>query len=254
MSKFLLFTVYAPFASWGEIAVGETRGSWNRPSRSAVLGLIAASFGIDRGDQDAHDALSRGYGVAVRLDAAGYSLTDYHTAQTVGESVVRKARPRTRKALLEAGALQTILSRRTYRQDALATCALWIEETPFRPLEGVQAALQRPHFVLYAGRKANALGLPLSPEIVEAQSLAAALAKRGAPPGLDHRRLLGGRTWGKEVSFDSSRRIESGIRSERRDVRRDISIDRRRMQFAERVVEVGEGSPIDDADSRVGAP
>ena len=30
MTGFLLFTLYAPLASWGEIAVGETRGSWDR--------------------------------------------------------------------------------------------------------------------------------------------------------------------------------------------------------------------------------
>ena len=71
MTEFLLLTLYAPLASWGDIAVGEVRGSWDRPSRSAVLGLVAAALGVDRADQAAHDALDVGYGVAVRQDAAG---------------------------------------------------------------------------------------------------------------------------------------------------------------------------------------
>ncbi len=98
MTSFLLFTIYAPFASWGDIAVGETRGSWDRPSRSAVLGLLGAALGIVREDQAAHDALDIGYGVAVRADAVGVALRDYHTAQTADASRVRKARARTRLA------------------------------------------------------------------------------------------------------------------------------------------------------------
>ena len=51
--RFLLFTLYAPMGSFGEIAVGERRMSWARPGRSAVLGLVAAAQGIERGDEEA---------------------------------------------------------------------------------------------------------------------------------------------------------------------------------------------------------
>lgn len=112
MTDFLLFTLYAPLASWGDIAVGESRGSWDRPSRSAVLGLLGAALGIMREDQAAHEQLQAGYGVAVRADAVGATLSDYHTAQTVAASAVRKARPRTRAELLACADRETILSRR----------------------------------------------------------------------------------------------------------------------------------------------
>lgn len=241
MTDFLLFTLYAPLASWGEIAVGEARGSWDRPSRSAVLGLLAAALGITREDQAAHDALDAGYGIAVRLDAPGRQLVDYHTAQTVAASVAKKHRPATRAALLAAGDRETILSRRGYRQDALATVALWAQPGARWPLTQLAAALERPAFVLYAGRKANALGLPLAPRIVAAATLADALTQRvPVPPSIPLAALQPPGGWGREVAHDDCEGFPSGLRPLRRDVRRDTAPHRGRWQFAERVVTVGE--------------
>lgn len=251
MTSFLLLTLYAPFASWGDIAVGESRGSWDRPSRSAVLGLLGAGLGLVREDQRAHDALERSYGIAVRLDAAGAPLSDYHTAQTVGQSAVKRARPRTRAQFLAAGERETILSRRAYRQDALATVAVWVrggggEAAPWT-LEELAGALRRPVFVLYAGRRANAFGAPLDPVVVQAGTLRAALAQRPrGVRGLDPRHLAG-RAHGVdatvEVSFDAVREADGFVSGFdqvfRRDVRRDVPAHRTRWQFAERVVEVG---------------
>jgi CRISPR system Cascade subunit CasD len=245
VSDFLLFTLYAPLASWGEIAVGETRGSWDRPSRSAVLGLLGASLGLVREDQSAQDALESGYGIAVRLDLRGTPMSDYHTAQTVSESLVKRTRPRTRAALLASGDRETILSRRAYRQDTLATVAVWARraKTARWPLPQLAEALRQPAFLLYAGRKANALGAPLSPEIVSADSIAAAFGLR--PPGvrgLDTRCLGRLERWGMEVAYDAIEPddgIRSGLRPFRRDLRRDVPTHRVRWQFLERVVEIG---------------
>lgn len=248
MTDFLLITLYAPLTSWGDIAVGEYRGSWDRPSRSAVLGLVAAALGLDRADQEAHDALDAGYGVAVRADVPGAPLVDYHTTQTVDAATVRRRRPATRAELLATPDRQTILSRRTYRQDALATVALWARRADARwSLAELRDALRSPRFVLYAGRKANAFGLPLAPSVESAATLAAALARRpstpGALPALDteQRRGAGGspRDVHLEVSHDPCEGFESGLRPLRRDVRRDAGAHRARWQFAERVVEVG---------------
>lgn len=246
MTDFLVFTLYAPLASWGDIAVGESRGSWDRPSRSAVLGLLGAALGIMREDQPAHDALDAGYGVAVRLDAAGSPLGDYHTAQTVSASVVRRTRPRTRAALLAAGERETTLSKRAYRQDALATVALWVrggaKAKPRWTLRELAEAVRQPAFILYAGRKANAFGAPLDPVVVAAATLAEAFARRSpAPRGLDSRRVAASVPWGREVSHDAiaDDGFESGLVPFRREVRRDVPVHRTRWQYMERTVEVG---------------
>jgi CRISPR system Cascade subunit CasD len=243
VTRFLLFTLYAPLASWGDIAVGEFRGSWDRPSRSAVLGLLAAALGVDREDAEAHAALEAGLGMGVRLDAGGTPLLDYHTAQTVAERDVRRTRPKTRAALLASGDHHTILSRRGYRQDAVATVAVWLRPRrgPARwSLEELAEALRRPRFVLFAGRKANALGAPLAPQVLESLTLAAAFAARPpAPAGLAAERLRLGMPWGQEVSHDPCEGFESGLDPLRREVRRDRPTDRSRWHFAEREVEVG---------------
>lgn len=240
MRDFLLFTIYAPLASWGEIAVGEARGSWDRPSRSAVLGLIAAALGITRDDQEGHDALDSGYGVAVRLDAPGALLVDYHTTQTVAASVVRKQRPTTRAELLAAGERQTILSRRSYRQNAIATVAVWTRIGARWDLHSLSDAMCTPKFVLYAGRKANALGLPLAPRIVESRDLAGAFVLHAAPSsssGIARLRPRAG--WGTEVVFDRCEGFASGISESRTIMRRDAGAQRTRWQFTERTVVVG---------------
>lgn len=240
---FLLFTVYAPFASWGDIAVGELRGSWDRPSRSAVLGMVAAALGIEREDQDAHDALDSGYGVAVRLDSPGIPMVDYHTAQTVAANVVTKRHPATRAELLEADELQTILSRRTYREDALATLCIWRQGSGRWSLNELAAALRTPTFVLYAGRKANALGLPVSPQIVAASSLAEAFSQIAPVPGqlreFARLRTRGAANSKPEIAHDPCDGFDSGLHSLRREVRRDTGAHRSRWQFAERMVEIG---------------
>lgn len=251
MTGFLCFTLYAPVSSWGEIAVGEARGSWDRPSRSALLGLIGAALGITRDEQDAHDALDTGYGVAVRLDAPGTPMVDYHTAQTVSASAVKKRRPLTRAELLASGELETILSRRGYRQDALATVALWPRAGARWLLSQLADALRQPAFVLYAGRKANVFGLPLAPVIIEAATLADAFT------GFADQRKCAGRQsvahaevsgiveqlrppdgWGQEVAHDSCVGFASGLVPLRWETRRDTAAQRRRWHFADRVLEV----------------
>lgn len=244
MTQFLLARLYAPMASWGDITVGERRTSWDRPSRSAILGLVAAALGIEREDQDRHDALDRGYGVAIRVDHAGRPMTDYHTAQSVAESAVKKARPATRRELLAAGDRETILSQRHYRLDALHTLALWAKADAPHPLESIAAALRKPRFALWAGRKANPFGLPLAPRIFEAENLAAAFAQFGSLPDdpafQDLARIKPLRSaWGREVSRDIDPAVASGFPINRRETRRDASAHRTRWQFAERIVEVG---------------
>jgi len=243
MTEFLLFTIYAPLMSWGDIAVGELRGSWDRPSRSAILGLLAAGLGLDRSDQAGHDALEVGYGLAVRVDCPGTAMTDYHTTQTMRQSVIKKDKleGKPRMALLAAGDPETILSRRTYRQDALASIALWVRaEAPLYTLERLADALRRPVFVLYAGRKANPLGLPLAPRIVAAATLAGAFAELSTFPSiLEWPRGAPQPTASAEIAYDPCDGFESGLRPLRREVRRDGAPQRTRWQFTERAVEIG---------------
>lgn len=241
--RFLLFTLYAPMASFGEIAVGERRMSWTRPGRSAVLGLVAAAMGIERTDEEAHQRLEAGLHYAVRTDAPGRPLVDYHTAQT---PKARKGRTfATRREELESDDLNTVLSVREWRTDACFTVALWPRAGQDVDLDRVAEALRHPRFVLYVGRKSAPLGLPLNPEIVDAETFVSAFEAR--QPNDEEQRVLRGLHFAgmarRMVAFDHD---APGAPAETRvERRRDGVASRLRWQFTdrlERILLLEEGS------------
>lgn len=172
MKDYLLFHLYGPMVSWGDTAVGEFRPSHSHPTRSAVLGLVAAALGIRRHQEDRLQSLERSCLVAVRLDAPGEAMRDYHTTQVPPEQ--RKVRHYTRRDELKAKKLHTILSQRDYRTDAAATIALSATDESPTSLQQMANALQQPVLPLYLGRKSCPLALPLEPRIIPANDLKAA--------------------------------------------------------------------------------
>jgi CRISPR system Cascade subunit CasD len=176
MPSFLIFTLAAPMASFGGVTVGERRGSWERPSISALLGLLAAALGVDRSDEATHTALASGYRFAIRVEQPGDSFADYHTAQVAPQRKGRRFATRANELAVDD--LETILSRREYRSDVLCTVAVALTETPPYALEVLADALSRPSFTLYLGRKSCPLALPLAPRIVQAENIVMAFAVR----------------------------------------------------------------------------
>lgn len=172
---YLLFRLYGPLASWGEIAVGESRHTAVYPGKSALLGLIAAALGIRRDEEERQAALAAGYRFAVKVISAGYSLRDYHTTQapdSVGKFVYR-----TRRDELVVGKqrLGTILSSREYRCDALSLVAVVAEDNAPYSLHEIRNALLKPRFHLYLGRKSCPMAAPLNPLIRQAAGFGQAL-------------------------------------------------------------------------------
>ena len=245
MTAFLVFTIQAPLASWGDIAVGEWRGSWDRPSRSATLGVLGAALGIQRNDREGQSALRDGYRLAVRADNVGTVMQDYHTMQSIPQNFVKKHALRTRAALwtLDKEERQTILSRREYRQNSLYTVTIWATSVAKWSLQELAEALRRPVYALYAGRRSNPVGLPLRPEVVEADTLADVFQHRSTLPAeLSDalRALKPQKGWGLEVAHDPCETFESGLEASHQShvVRRDVPGDRERWLFDERLVTV----------------
>ena len=177
MAQFLTFALVAPIASFGAIAVGERRPTWDRPARSAVLGLIGACLGIEREDDAGQAALAADYGLALLCHAPGRLLADYHTAQVPPTKA--KRRFATRAEELAAPDLATILSRRDYRIGAWHLAAVWARgPSPRWELEKLADAMEKPGFVPYLGRKSCPLGLPLAPKLADTANPGMALAQR----------------------------------------------------------------------------
>lgn len=230
MPAYLTFALVAPLASFGEIAVGERRSTWDRPGRSAVLGLIGACLGVDRADDDGQAALADGYGLAMACVAGGELMADYHTAQVPPRR--RGRRFPTRAAELAASDLSTVLSRRDYRSGAWHLAALWERPGARWPLTLIQESMERPRFTPYLGRKSCPLGLPLGPEISTADDPIAALIARhteGREIGFRPRALTGAKHL--RVVIDADEISESDARRRRVEFRRDQPRSRSRWQF-----------------------
>lgn len=169
MTDYLLIRLYGPLASWGDIAVGESRHSAVQPSRSALLGLLGAALGIERDDEAGQRVLVAGYRFGIKLEAVGSPLRDYHTVQAGVAG--RKVRFRSRRQELMASKVDTLLSTREYRCDSLAVVAIEALDAAPRDLDGIRQALQRPHYPLYLGRKSCPLAIPLGAQSISAPTL-----------------------------------------------------------------------------------
>ncbi|MES9882617.1 MAG: type I-E CRISPR-associated protein Cas5/CasD [Sedimenticola sp.] len=172
MTDYLLFNLYGPMAAWGDTAVGEFRPSHSHPTRTAVLGLVAAALGVTRDDEKQLLTLDSSCRIAVRLDSTGELLRDYHTTQVPPQQ--HKVRHYTRRDELNTDKLHTTLSQRDYRTDTAATIALSLLVGADITLDKIKSALRHPALPLYLGRKSCPLALPLAPQIISADSLNAA--------------------------------------------------------------------------------
>ena len=234
MSEYLLFRLYGPMASWGDIAVGEFRPSFSHPSKSAVLGLIAAALGIRRDEEARHQGLSSSYGFGLRVESPGIPIRDYHTVQVPASGSGRNKRNyATRKDELTVPKdhLATILSSRDYYCDALYTVALWVvTKKSEAPLSEIAAALTNPTFTLYLGRKSCPMALPLEPQIVEAVNLREAfnIARFNGATFIEGLR----RSESVNVYWEGGE--DSGYKAVHSNQRRDLPVSRRRWQFTTR--------------------
>ncbi|QNT79321.1 type I-E CRISPR-associated protein Cas5/CasD [Entomobacter blattae] len=179
MEQFLTFAMVAPIASFGDLSIGERREGRDRPALSAVLGLVAASLGIIREDEEAHTHLAREYGVGVLCYASGSMIIDYHTAQAVPTSKKQKFATRREELLSSAKEPVTVLSERDYRMGVWHIGALWLRNPSARwSLDRLKQAMLQPVFMLSLGRRSCPLALPLAPQIQEASTVTEALIKR----------------------------------------------------------------------------
>lgn len=124
----LLLRLAGPMQSWGDSSRFNVRSTGWMPTKSGVIGLLAASQGRRRADP-IEDLVNLRFGV--REDQTGTVIRDFHTAQ----NAAGKTMP---------------LSYRYYLADAVFLAGL---EGPRPLLEALDAAVNEPHFPLYLGRR-----------------------------------------------------------------------------------------------------
>lgn len=242
MADVIVFRLEAPIAAFGDIAVGVQRGTHRRPSATGVLGLVGAALGLARDCAD-HERLANQWRVATRMDGLGAPLADFHTAQAPPQRKGHRFATR-RSELADARKLSTVVSRRDHWTDAAFTIALWPGgDPPDAPdAHAIAAALARPRWALYAGRRACPLSRPVCARVVRADTLQQAFAAWDAQERAARARAgwdahAAGSTFAVDASFapgGALARAFDALAVERRETRQDELVNRRRWQFAPR--------------------
>jgi CRISPR system Cascade subunit CasD len=124
----LLLHLAAPLQSWGVDAKFDRRGTERAPTKSGVVGLVAAALGRRR-DESLEDLQTLRFGV--RVDQEGALLRDYHTAKAKNEK-------------------DPYVTNRYYLADAVFLAGLEGDEALLRL---IHSALRYPAFPLFLGRR-----------------------------------------------------------------------------------------------------
>ncbi|MCT2287687.1 type I-E CRISPR-associated protein Cas5/CasD [Corynebacterium sanguinis] len=141
MTSSLLLLLKGPMQSWGDESRYKTRATAATPTKSGVVGLLAAAQGRRRTDP-VEDLAELTF--AVRVDQSGSLLRDYQTAQPW---------------LVDPNASASLVTR-YFLSDAAFVAAI---ESPRRELlEGLARALNSPKYPLFMGRRS----CPVPPDLV----------------------------------------------------------------------------------------
>ena len=131
----LLLRFSAPLQAWGTDSRFDTRKTDRIPSKSGVIGMLAAALGYKR-DEDLTQLCTLSFGV--RVDREGQLLRDFHTARSIKSSYV---------------------TYRYYLSDAVFLVGLATEDVDY--LRELENALRHPAYPLFLGRRSCPPTMPL---------------------------------------------------------------------------------------------
>lgn len=130
--KTILLKFAGPLQSWGTSSHFETRHTDFYPSKSAVIGMIAASLGYRRNEDEKIRKLNE-LDFAVRVDQQGNLLRDWHNAKSD-----KRKDPYT--------------TNRYYLEDAVFVVAISHQNYAF--IQMIEDGLRSPYFQPFMGRRA----------------------------------------------------------------------------------------------------
>lgn len=156
----LLLRLEGPLQSWGVRSRWDVRDSGTEPTKSGIIGLLGCALGYPMRDSRLQ-ILDRSLRFGVRVEHAGAMLTDYQTITDFLPTAAGEWKGRGDKRSKSLDSLRdgdaqpaTIISPRTYLEDAAFLVALEArEESDSKVLWECAAAVQRPMWPLFLGRK-----------------------------------------------------------------------------------------------------
>lgn len=139
----LLLRLAGPLQAWGVKSRFTVRATALAPTKSGVIGMLAAAVGRRRTDP-IEDLLNLSFGV--RKDQPGTVIRDFHTTRSLD------------------GKASMPLSERYYLADAVFLAGI---EGDRSLLKGIDEALRSPAFPLYLGRRSCPPNQPVSLRLTE---------------------------------------------------------------------------------------
>lgn len=147
----LLLRLVGPMQSWGTTSRFDQRDTGKEPSKSGVIGLLAAALGIDRENWTDLEPLTH-LSMGVRHDRSGLPKRDYQTAGCAVTDTIIKADG----TQANGGG---VVSDRFYLADATFLVGLEYDERSL--LERIHTALRNPVWPLALGRKSYVPSEPI---------------------------------------------------------------------------------------------
>lgn len=205
----LLMTLEGPLQSWGSSSRFVTRSTERAPTKSGVIGLLAAAKGLRR-TEPLTELLSLRFGV--RIDQPGRLIRDFQTERTL------------------EGKNSMPLSYRYYLGDAVFVAGVESDEDGL--LEGLHEALLSPSFPLYLGRRSCPPAGPIVVDLIEDADLETAMGAKPWAASDRHKKSVQAATQRLELLIDGSADDEKGetFRDE------PISFDPERREYGWRQV------------------
>ena len=157
----LLLRLAAPLQAWGADSKFETRKTAREPTKSGVIGLLAAALGLRRDETEPLTRLAQ-LRFGVRVEREGQLLVDFHMARNEEKD-------------------RSYVTYRHYLEDAVFLVGLESEDTAL--LQELAEALTHPAFPLYLGRRACPPTLPLCLGLREQGLVEALQAEPALCPG-----------------------------------------------------------------------
>ncbi|MFJ4090992.1 type I-E CRISPR-associated protein Cas5/CasD [Kitasatospora sp. NPDC089913] len=144
----LVLRLAGPLQSWGDRSAFNRRDSRPQPTKSGVVGLLAAAAGRAR-EADITDLV--GLSLGVRIDQPGTLLRDYHTVSDYRGRPLPQAGVNAKGAQKPTSpAKDTHVTHRYYLQDAVFVVAV---QGPAALVTALAEAIRRPAFPLALGRR-----------------------------------------------------------------------------------------------------
>ena len=147
--KVLTIRLTAPLQSYGDIATFNYRTTGLHPSKSAMIGMIAAALGYRRDDCRIKKINQLKY--AVRVDQPGTVLRDFQTVEWKWKN--------------KSG---TKLTYRDYLQDAVFMVAVGSDDSDL--MSRISYSLKHPRFSLFLGRRSNPVAGVLETDLSDSVS------------------------------------------------------------------------------------